>query len=78
MGIKDFSISKHLCFGLYNQLLILQLTFLKIDVFVIDITQCHENIPIEGKESLISAVSFFVKNVFQQYHSQHPRSKYLL
>jgi hypothetical protein len=48
------------------------------DVFVLDITQCYENIPIEGKDNFIFATSFFVKNVFQQCHSQHPKSKYLL
>jgi hypothetical protein len=48
------------------------------DVFVAYITQCYENIPIEGKDIVISTIFFFVKNVFQQYHSQHPRLEHLL
>jgi hypothetical protein len=35
------------------------------DVFVACIAQCYENIPIEGKDDLISTISFFVKNAFQ-------------
>jgi hypothetical protein len=48
------------------------------DVFVADITQCYENIPIEGKDNMIFIIFFFVKNGFQQYHSQHPRLEHLL
>jgi hypothetical protein len=33
------------------------------DVFVVNITQYCENIPIEGKDNLIFAV-FFIKNIF--------------
>ncbi len=42
--------------------------------FVVDFTQCYENIPIESKDNFIFAMSFFVTNIFQQYHSHHPRS----
>jgi hypothetical protein len=38
------------------------------DVFVVDVMQCYENIPIEGKDNLIFTMFFFVKNAFQQYH----------
>lgn len=44
------------------------------DVFVADIAQCYETIPLEGNDNLMSAISKLVSYAFQQKRIDHPRS----
>ncbi len=47
-------------------------------IFVVDITQCYENIPIHGEDNLGEAINFFIDKACSQYYKQHYKSKHLL
>jgi len=48
------------------------------NIFVVDITQCYENILIQGEHNSSDVITFFINNVYSQYYEQHNKSKHLL
>lgn len=48
------------------------------DVFVADITQCYESIPLEGDNNLLDAIAFIVNTAYKQAATNHPKADTLL
>jgi hypothetical protein len=74
MDMKDFYKPKFQCFRIVESIIdfSINMTMDISYIFVVDITQCYENIPIRGEDNLGEAIiTFFIDKACSQYYKQH-------